>query len=433
MYTSIPTISIIGNNTIPATTSVTISENNLSYSGSSTLIDSKFYVITSDYNVYKCLYNNNNALSTVEPTTTPIEPFTTADGYIWKFMYYIPIGLRKKFISTSYIPVTNVLTSSYYSNGGIDYVQIVNGGSGYSVNTPLKIYTVGDGIYGDFLGKINSTTKEINEVSITNSGVGYYSTTTKILKTVARSANVATITTDTAHNLIAGTPFVVSGTGIIDGSFIVSTVVTNTSFTFASIGSAILTTTFGSVNYTTIHSTAISYIVRANNVVTITTSTAHNLNEGNIITIAGATGFNGVYTIDKHVSSTEFSFYQFGDNTTLSSAGTITQSAIGISDISRLTNVVTVTTLATHNFKPALTISSIIRALNIATVITTTAHKLVAGDTIVITNTTNFNGSVIVASVIDTYSFTFSNVGTGVTETSGYVKTQVTKIGRAHV
>ena len=53
----------------------------------------KFYVITSEYNVFKCLSNNGGVPSTVMPnilvTTTH---FQTADGYIWKFMYTLKIG-----------------------------------------------------------------------------------------------------------------------------------------------------------------------------------------------------------------------------------------------------------------------------------------------------------------------------------------------------
>ena len=48
-----------------------------------------FYVYSSDRNVYKCLFNNKNANSTVEPTGTSTGLIETADGYRWKYMYSV--------------------------------------------------------------------------------------------------------------------------------------------------------------------------------------------------------------------------------------------------------------------------------------------------------------------------------------------------------
>jgi len=40
-----------------------------------------FYVITDEYNVYKCLDNGGaSAVSTVKPTGSDVDPFVTADG-----------------------------------------------------------------------------------------------------------------------------------------------------------------------------------------------------------------------------------------------------------------------------------------------------------------------------------------------------------------
>ena len=45
------------------------------------LFDATFYVLNSANNVYKCLDNNGNASSTVEPTGTSTSILTTGDGY----------------------------------------------------------------------------------------------------------------------------------------------------------------------------------------------------------------------------------------------------------------------------------------------------------------------------------------------------------------
>ncbi len=104
----------------------------MSSTGALKIEDSAFYVVTDEYNVYKCLDNNNGGLSNVKPSGTQLAPIKTTDGYIWKFMYNIPINLRNKFYTDEYIPVVSALTNHFYSNGTIDNVYITNRGEGYS-------------------------------------------------------------------------------------------------------------------------------------------------------------------------------------------------------------------------------------------------------------------------------------------------------------
>lgn len=101
------------------------------YSGATRLEDAKFYVITNEFNIYKCISNNNDSHSTVSPTGTDLNVITMSDGYMWKFMYTIPVSLRNKFLSSQYIPVSTALRSQYYSGGKIVAVSINNGGSNY--------------------------------------------------------------------------------------------------------------------------------------------------------------------------------------------------------------------------------------------------------------------------------------------------------------
>jgi hypothetical protein len=104
------------------------------------LFSSQFYVITSDYNVYKCIDNNRGAASTVEPSGTGTSITNTADGYRWKFMFNITSADALKFLNSTYIPVRE-LTSNTSSaqwvvqeaaaNGSIEHVVITSNGSGY--------------------------------------------------------------------------------------------------------------------------------------------------------------------------------------------------------------------------------------------------------------------------------------------------------------
>ena len=104
-----------------------------------------YYVLTDDYNVYVCLYNNKGATSTIKPSGFSVLPFTTSDGYIWKYMFTITLDDANKFLTTSYIPVRTLTATNNTLeqdrqfavqnaavNGSIQIVETVTEGSGYS-------------------------------------------------------------------------------------------------------------------------------------------------------------------------------------------------------------------------------------------------------------------------------------------------------------
>jgi hypothetical protein len=131
-YTSIPTVTVTGGGGTGADIRAVL---NIAPSGAQKLEDCEFYVMTEDFNVYKCLDNNNNAPSTIKPLGTSVTPLDTSDGYRWKYMYNVPINLRNKFLSDDQIPVVSALTNQFYSNGSLDSIIINNKGSGYSAAT----------------------------------------------------------------------------------------------------------------------------------------------------------------------------------------------------------------------------------------------------------------------------------------------------------
>lgn len=143
---------------------------NFAYSGAKNLQSSKFYVITDDFNVYKCLDNNNNSKSSTKPTEVSPEPFTTTDGYKWKFMGNVPIALRNKFLSITQVPINTSLTSQFYSDGELKDIRVINTGNNY---TYASIVVQGDGyLEEDPYLIINS--------NVVNSGSGYTSATASI-------------------------------------------------------------------------------------------------------------------------------------------------------------------------------------------------------------------------------------------------------------
>jgi len=139
--------------------------NNTSYfaytHNAATLFSQDFYVMTDDYNVYKCLANNDTTsggivgtTSTVKPTGTGTSIISTADGYKWKFMYQISAADALKFVTPNYIPVDTVrrangflantfdnspgqnqydveVTAAASGNGAIEVVHMTNRGLQY--------------------------------------------------------------------------------------------------------------------------------------------------------------------------------------------------------------------------------------------------------------------------------------------------------------
>ena len=145
----------------------------LTESGRSDLSDANMIVYnTSNGAVYKCLFNGRDAsnttgvVSTVAPSTTNAAPQTTADGYIWKYLYTITAG-DADFVTANYIPV--ITTTSVSNVNGIDVVVVEDGGTGYTGTPTVQIYGDGTG------ATVTATTSanKVSRVTVTNAGSGY--------------------------------------------------------------------------------------------------------------------------------------------------------------------------------------------------------------------------------------------------------------------
>lgn len=144
-----------------------------------------FYVRNSKDQVFKCMDNDDGAASTVEPTIDidgqlPENPYIkTGDGYKWKYLYTIPYGLKRKFFTSSWMPVVSddqVVAGA--EDGRIDIIQIIDGGSGYYLDgqsgnsNSLSIVTVaGDGSGASITAKVESGV--ITDLNILDGGAGY--------------------------------------------------------------------------------------------------------------------------------------------------------------------------------------------------------------------------------------------------------------------
>lgn len=111
------------------------------YDDQANINDTQYYVVNqedSEYNVFKCLDNNGNTLSTAAPLLTETAAndsiyIKTSDGYQWKYMYTITSSQWNKFATEEYIPVVpnaNVVANAV--PGTIQTIVVNTNGDNYN-------------------------------------------------------------------------------------------------------------------------------------------------------------------------------------------------------------------------------------------------------------------------------------------------------------
>ena len=154
--------------------------------------DAKFYVMNSNYEVFKCLYSGQNIANpsgqnaTEEPSTsaagyassTGIYTETTGAGYIWKYMFTLPTDDVLKFLSSDFMPITlptettRTATAGLAVAGAIDVALVENAGTNLPASQTLFTAIKGDGTGGVL--QINTTAGgAIDTVSVAVRGSGY--------------------------------------------------------------------------------------------------------------------------------------------------------------------------------------------------------------------------------------------------------------------
>ena len=152
-----------------------ISSSNTANSGATNLFDSTFVVMNSAYAVYKCIENDSNTASTTEPTSTSNSIVTTGDGYKWKYMYSLTSAETLNFMSTDFIHVsTDSTVTAAAVDGALDTIEVVAGGSSYSLSAGATISAIpirGDGSSG--ICSVTISSGAIASAAVTTAGTGY--------------------------------------------------------------------------------------------------------------------------------------------------------------------------------------------------------------------------------------------------------------------
>ena len=191
---------------------------NTATSGASTLWASTFYVVTSDYNVYKVISNNGGANSTVMPTGTSTSILTTADGYKWKFMYSISASDVIKFVTSDFIPVKTIGAKAAVdgdvgglgsaasddnsaqwdvengaTDGTIEHARVTAGGSSYGSDGTSNVAISGDGSSGQLTVTVSSGAITAVAINAVGSGYSVASIDNSLLQTATSSSGTGAV------------------------------------------------------------------------------------------------------------------------------------------------------------------------------------------------------------------------------------------------
>ncbi len=142
-----------------------------------------FYVRNSYDQVFICLDNNFGAISTDMPKISlggqlPSNPYIIAsDGYKWKYLYTISGGMKQSFFTSEWMPVsTDINVELAATNGRLDIIKILNGGTSYnnlaaSFSAPI-LNVIGDGTGANLTAQVDAN-GTIYGVNVLNGGSGY--------------------------------------------------------------------------------------------------------------------------------------------------------------------------------------------------------------------------------------------------------------------
>ena len=164
----------------------------------------KFFIKNKFDQVFKCLWNNNGAISVEEPYFTPGQMsgtliYTGLDGYKWIYMYTIEGDMKQKFLDSSWMPLPLANTAGFGSNtvnsGNIPVACVFDGGSNYYASNTSVLITGANTATATAIPVIENGT--ITDVLITNQGAGYISANVTIVSPTGSNANVGVFVSTT--------------------------------------------------------------------------------------------------------------------------------------------------------------------------------------------------------------------------------------------
>lgn len=145
------------------------------YDDTADMSSKKWYVMTDEYNIYKCISNAEGGASTSKPTHTEPEIKTAGeDMYRWKFLGKVTETARR-FLTDEYIPVeyvtntledentTQLLSQQFAVDGSLDKIVLTPSDGFYPLSTPVgssNRHTVLTDVVGSTDSEYNASTND---------------------------------------------------------------------------------------------------------------------------------------------------------------------------------------------------------------------------------------------------------------------------------
>lgn len=182
------------------------------------------YVLnTTNFSAYVCVKSGIGP-SVEMPAHLTTAPLELSDGYIWRYVYTIPLYLRDKFLTPQWMPVSNSLTESFFSDGGIDSVSILDAGEGYEAESTSIVISGANGTGANAILSPVVQDGKIISVIVHESGYGYKSPIISVISPVATRpaviyTNLTKLDIRSAQSLIQtlAVPGTLESIDIIDG------------------------------------------------------------------------------------------------------------------------------------------------------------------------------------------------------------------------
>ena len=278
--------------------------------GNSALSGSKYYVMNSNYEVFKCLYNGQTPANATgqnaqkEPSTTPQASdgtyangvFTEAAGtagYIWKYMYTLTTGEVIAFLSSDFMPISTYAGTAAV-DGAIHIAVTTDGGANLPTSATLYVGVDGDGSGAKV--KIATTAGgAISTVEMEAAGTGYTYGNVRLVNGNVYTDAALTTTATVAANASGKVEVVISPEGghgaDVAAEFFAKRVMANIRLTYAEgTGDFPVDNDFR----------RIGIIQDPYNYGTTTVSTATTLRGTHALKLTGT----GDYTVDEEISQT---------------------------------------------------------------------------------------------------------------------------------
>jgi hypothetical protein len=185
-----------------------------------------FYVITDEYNIYKCLNNNNNSPSTSKPTGTSTSVINLADGYAWKYMGSVSGQDAAGFLTSDFIPVEYKTYNDGSEQWNVQQAAKFKSISTFKILTQTGVFTtpvvsvIGVGTEASAFAVKDPITNTIRQVLITDPGHDYEPETYAIVyeSGTPGSGAVVNVSSINSSGAITGVTIANPGSGYTNGA-----------------------------------------------------------------------------------------------------------------------------------------------------------------------------------------------------------------------